>query len=83
MLMLEDKIKKYKSIKKFNIDSMLMLKNKIKNKREREREVRLCVRAWVAQHALALKKAQACGLKAGPHAWAIIFFSFLSAVHSF
>jgi hypothetical protein len=43
--MLEDKIKKYKSINKFNIDSMLMLKNKIKNKREREREVRLCVRA--------------------------------------
>jgi hypothetical protein len=37
----------------------------------------------VAQHVLALKKAQACGLKAGPHAWAIIFFSFLSVVHSF
>jgi hypothetical protein len=37
--MLEDKIKKYKSINKFNIDSMLMLKNKIKNKREREREI--------------------------------------------
>jgi len=30
----------------------------------------------VAQHALAFKKAEACGLKAGPHAWAIIFFFF-------
>jgi hypothetical protein len=30
MLMLENKIKKYKSIKKFNIDLMLMLKDKIK-----------------------------------------------------
>jgi hypothetical protein len=40
--MLEDKIKKYKSINKFNIDSMLMLKNKIKNKRERERGQAMC-----------------------------------------